>query len=167
MKLIDTDAIANMIYEELKKKVNDILKNKIANKIRDDLIKHAESEVYDAYDPDYYKRRWTLIAPESYNIEVKDLHISITPIAQFNRRYGGWNEGDELGGFMNFGRGWHGYVMGNGLNFPSGGPLNVPLPRPYLTHVAEEWNDLIEDELKQELGSYADFITAKVVLGED
>lgn len=160
-----TDTLAKQIEKELKQKVNKLLRNKIAPEIQKDLVSRATSEVYGAYSPDAYERRETLTWPEIYHVEMKDLEVSITPIAPFNRAYGGWNYGNELAGFINFGRGWHGYVMGNGWNLPSGGPLNVPLPRPYLTNTAMDWNYRIQDEINKELGEWADCVTAKVTLG--
>ena len=155
--LIDIDALAREIEEELKKKANELLK-KIAVEIQQDLARRATSEVYGVYDPEYYRRRNTLDKTNSYKVEIGDLEISITPIAEFNRTHGGWNYGDELGGFMNFGRGWHGYVMG-------GHAYKVPLPRPYLTNAAQDWNYMIADRFEQEFGEWADCITAKVTLG--
>lgn len=156
--LIDIDALAKEIYDDVKKKVNDLLRNKIAKEIQQDLVNRAAGEVYGAYDPEYYERRGTLTWPETYHVEAGDLEVSITPIAPFNRAYGGWNYGNELGGFMNFGRGWHGYVMGNGA-------YSVPLPRPYLTNAAADWNWKIQDEIRSELGEWGDCVTAKVTLG--
>ena len=157
--LIDIDALAREIYDDVKKKVNDLLRNKIAKEIQQDLVNRAAGEVYGAYDPEYYERRGTLMWPETYHVEAGDLEVSITPIAPFNRAYGGWNYGNELGGFMNFGRGWHGYVMGNGA-------YSVPLPRPYLTNTAMEWDQKIQEEISSELGEWGDCVTAKVTLGE-
>ena len=154
----EIDALAREIEALIRKKVNQLLKDKIAKEIQKDLVARAASDVYGAYSPEYYERRGTLTWPETYHVEAGDLQISITPIAPFNRRYGGWNYGDELGGFMNFGRGWHGYVMGNGA-------YGVPLPRPYLTNVAQDWNYRIQDEIRKELGEWGDCVTAKVTLG--
>lgn len=163
--LIDIDALAREIYDDVKKKVNDLLRNKIAKEMQEDLVNRAAGEVYGAYSTELYERRGTLMWPETYHVEAGDLEISITPIAPFNRRYGGQNYGNELGGFINFGRGWHGYAMGNGWNLPSGGPLNVPLPRPYLTNTAMEWDQKIQEEISSELGEWGDCVTAKVTLG--
>jgi len=151
------DAIAKDIEKQLRARVNRILKE-IADKIRQDLANRARGEVYGAYSPEVYERRGTLSWPETYHVEAGDLEVSITPIAPFNRRYGGWNYGDELGGFMNFGRGWHGYVMGRGAS-------GVPLPRPYLSNAAQYWNGIIQDRIQSELGEWADCVTAKVTLG--
>lgn len=154
---LDTERLAREIEKDIKQKANKVLK-KVANDIRMDLASRATSEVYGEYDPDYYERRFTLEWPRTYDVEVGDLEITITPIAPFNRRYGGWNYGDELGGFMNFGRGWHGYVMG-------GMAYKVPLPRPYLTNAAQDWNYKIQEEMDAALGEWSDVVTAKITLG--
>ena len=154
---LDTERMVKEIVNELKPKINKVLKN-VANEIRNDLANRASAEVYGVYDPLIYERRGTLEWPRTYDVEVGDMEITITPIAPFNRRYGGWNYGDELGGFMNFGRGWHGYVMGNGA-------IDVPLPRPYLSNAAEEWNWKIQEEMNAALGEWGDVVTAKVTLG--
>ena len=154
------DEMAKQIEKELKEKINDLLENKIAEEIQKDLAMRATGEVYGAYSPEIYERRFTLNKPASYSIESGELKVSITPTAEFNRAYGGWNYGNELGGFMNFGRGWHGYVMGRGA-------YSVPMPRPYLSNAAQDWNYLIEDKIKEELGEWADVVTVKVTLGDD
>ena len=61
------------------------------------------------------------------------MQIGITPVAEFNRAYGGYNYGDGLAGLINFGRGYNGYVMGRGASY-------VPLPRPYLDNTINEWD---------------------------
>ena len=156
--LIDVDALAAEIEKEIHEKINKLLRDKIAKEIKEELVNRAAGEVYGAYSPDQYQRRNSLTWPETYHVEAGDLEVMITPISPFNRAYGGWNYGNELGGFMNFGRGWHGYVMGRGAS-------NVPLPRPYLTNTAEDWNYKIQDEISSELGEWGDCVTAKVTLG--
>lgn len=156
--LFDIDALAKQIEAEIKKQVNELLRNKIAKEIQQDLAVRAAGEVYGAYSPEVYERRGTLTWRETYHAEAGDLEIKITPIAPFNRAYGGWNYGSELAGFMNFGRGWNGYVMG-------GAATNVPLPRPYLTNAVMDWNWRIQEEISSALGEWGDCVTATVTLG--
>lgn len=131
--------------ENLKKQIEDAicdaLKGEVAEGVVKSLVRNAQTTVYDAYTPKPpeeggYERRYTLIDPSNYEVSepVADgngnVSMTITPIAEFNRRYGGWNEGNELAGLMNYGNWWHGYVMN----------YSAPLPRPYLDIVVDNWN---------------------------
>ena len=124
----------------------------------------AKKEVYGAYDlveKSKYVRRWTLIDPDNYEVSIdkNNMRVSITPIATFNRANGGWNFGDELGGFMNYGNYWHGYV----INY------SVTMPRPYLSNYAESteiWDSLYS-KLQAVLGYLIDIIDIRITLGDD
>lgn len=160
--------LANQILEEIKKAVEGVLQE-FGDEVAEDLAQKAASDVYGAYSPEYYHRRHTLDNVGSYSVEVDkaNMKVAITPIAEFNRAYGGWNYGNELGGFMNFGRGWHGYVMGNGWMLESGGGWNVPLPRPYISNYVDSavpWDKLYE-KLKAVLGEWIDVVDFDVSLG--
>lgn len=155
-----TNAMAKEIYKEIKNKVNKVLEE-VADEIKEGLAKQAASDVYEAHVPKVYERRWTLDKPQNYYDESdrNKMLISITPVAEFNRAYGGWNYGDELGGFMNFGNYWHGYVSN----------YDHPMPRPYLTNYVnsrEIW-DSIDERLKKELGIWYDVVDFRVFLGDD
>lgn len=118
----------------IKQAVSEALHGKVADEFVNDVVKHASSDVYGAYAPKIYERRGTLKDKGNYNVEdMGEMQIGITPVAAFNRAYGGWNYGDGLAGLINFGRGYNGYVMGRGASY-------VPLPRPYLNNTIDEWN---------------------------
>ena len=110
----------------------DTLIEKVAPEVITDLKNAASDIVYESYEPKKYKRRWTLLQDSNYKVEkTGETEITITPIAEFNRAYGGWNEGDELAGLLNYGNYCHGHVMN----------YSAPLPRPFLDKVTSEWND--------------------------
>lgn len=155
--IVNVEAMVSAIAAQIKAKVNAIMRV-VAVEIQRDLAARAASEVYGAYSPKIYARRNLLSSTGYYSVEIGDLQIMITPIAPFNRAYGGWNSGDELGGFMNFGRGWHGYVMGRGAS-------DVPLPRPYISNAVEYWDGELQSRIKGQLGEWADCVTAHVTLG--
>lgn len=152
------DAVAKQIEKEIKKRVNKVFKE-VAEEMQIDLAERADADVYGVYEPKVYERRGTLNDPSNYKVETEDMKVSVTPVAEFNRDYGGWNEGDELGGFMNFGNYWHGYVTN----------YNHPMPRPYLTNYVESraiWNE-VRKRLDKELGEWADVVDFRVFLGDD
>lgn len=155
--MANTSVLVAQIAAEIKAIVNQVMA-KVAEEIQKDLANRAVGEVYGAYSPEIYARRYSLSDAGSYSIEVSDLMIAITPVASFNRAYGGWNHGDELGGFMNFGRGWHGYVMGRGAS-------GVPLPRPYLETAAQYWDGQLQNRIRSALGPWAECVTAHVTVG--
>lgn len=124
----------------------------------------AKKEVYGAYDlveNSKYVRRWTLIDPDNYEVSIdeKNMRVSITPIASFNRANGGWNFGNELGGFMNFGDRWHDYV----INY------SVTMPRPYLSNYVNnaEVRDSLYSKLQAALGDLIDVLDIRISLGDD
>lgn len=151
------NALAKEIEAEIKAKVNKVFKE-VAEEIQMDLAERASADVYGVYAPKIYERRGTLEDPSNYEISEGDMKISVTPIAEFNRDYGGWNEGNELGGFMNYGNYWHGYVT----NYAS------PMPRPYLSNYVESraiWNE-VRKRLDEELGEWASVVDFNVFLGD-
>lgn len=157
MASLDINALAKEIEKEIRAKVNEIFKE-VAEEVQIDLAERASADVYGVYAPKIYERRGTLEDPSNYSISEGDLMVSVTPIASFNRAYGGWNEGNELGGFMNFGNYWHGYVT----NYAS------PMPRPYLTNYVESraiWNE-VRQRLDAELGEWASAVDFNVFLGD-
>lgn len=162
------DKLAKIILEEIKKAVEGVLQE-FGDEVRIGLAARAAQDVYGAYSPTLYVRRGTLNDTGSYSVEVDkaNMRVAITPTASFNRAYGGWNSGNELGGFMNFGREWHGYVMGNGWRLPSGGGWNVPMPRPYISNYVDSavpWESL-HSKLQAVLGEWADVVDFDVSLG--
>ena len=153
------DSAAKDVEKEIKKVVNRILKE-IGEEMRHDLAAKADEDVYGVYKPDVYIRRYTLDKGSNYKLETNEnkMSVSVTPTAEFNRDYGGWNYGDELGGFMNFGNYWHGYVTN----------YNHPMPRPYITNFVEDrgiW-DKIQKRLQEALGEWADVVDFNVFVGD-
>jgi len=155
---ISKGSLVAQIAAEIKAIVNQVMAQ-VATEIQQDLANRAVGEVYGVYSPKEYARRNSLSNAGNYSVEVGDLKIAITPVASFNRAYGGWNYGDELGGFMNFGRGWHGYVMGRGAS-------GVPLPRPYLDTAAQFWDGQLQNRIRSALGPWAECVTAHVTVGD-
>lgn len=95
-----------------------------------DITNNATSMVYGAYSPYIYERRFTLNNAGTYNVEnMGELQIGITPEAEFNRAYGGYNYGNELAGLMNYGAGWGGYFFDYG----------TPNPRPFIEPTVDQW----------------------------
>lgn len=153
------ESAARSIEKEIKKVVNRVLAE-VANEIQQEIAQRAVSDVYGVYEPKIYERRYTLDKPQNYRIDKDEnnMSVSVTPVAEFNRAYGGWNYGDELGGFMNFGNYWHGYVTN----------YDHPMPRPYLSNYVEYravW-DKIHQKLQAELGEWADVVDFNVYLGD-
>ena len=161
IKISVMDNYINLILEEVKEIVHTVLEE-FAEETVQELVVRAKSEVYNVYEPEYYIRRWTLVSPSSYDVQIdesnKKVSVSITPIAEFNRSHGGWNYGNELGGFMNFGNYWHGYV----INY------NVPMPRPYLSNYADEGNtwDKLYMKLESKLGDLMEYVYININVGE-
>ena len=150
--------IAKDIEKEIRKKVNKVFAE-VAKEMQVDLAERADADVYGVYEPIIYERRGTLSDPSNYKVTTGDLKVSVTPVAEFNRRYGGWNFGNELGGFMNYGNYWHGYVTN----------YDHPMPRPYLTNYVESraiWNE-VKKRLDKELGDWASVVDFNVFMGDE
>lgn len=117
---------------KIKSVINKALNGPIAEDLKEDLTIHAQTDVYDAYEPKRYVRRFTLTSPSTYIQQSEgDMKVSVDSRAQFNRLYGGDNYGDELPGFMNYGDGWHGYAFNYSAN-PG---------RHYIDNTRDEWEN--------------------------
>lgn len=118
------------IEGRIKSAVSEALHNVCTERLKEDLASKASSQVYGAYEPKRYVRRFTLENEGYYQTEdLGELKVGVTPIAPFNRLYGGDNYGNELAGLMNYGEGWHGYVFN----------YDTPNPRPYIDNTVSEW----------------------------
>lgn len=119
------------IESKIKFAVKQALQGVCTDYLKEDLAIRASSDVYGAYSPRIYVRRFTLENEAYYQSEnMGDMRVGVTPIAPFNRLYGGNNYGNELAGLMNYGAGWHGYAF----------DYDAPNPRPYLDNVVNEWS---------------------------
>lgn len=142
------------LKEYIKNSINYALDNNVKEGILETLYDHAVSDVYDAYAPSMYERRYSLLDEGNYEIDKsEDMKISVTPIAEFNPvvyRYKGRkkgfeqgrsaNSGNELAGLINYGDGWNGYRY----EFVSPDEAENPTytaPRPFIDYARENLSD--------------------------
>lgn len=157
----------------LKDSIDIALATTVKDKVLSTIIDQAVGTVYDAYTPNKYERRGTIIDEESYEVDSNEsLKMKVTAVAEFNKKTlvwergkkgrkgkpgtaGHWvvstsiNEGNELAGLINYGDGWHGYYY----DFVSPEEAQHPTytaPRPFLDEASELLNDGIAAELLAE-----------------
>ena len=129
------------IVAKIKSTVSEALTNEVANEVKADLVSKAASDVYGAYDPQRYWRRYSFEQQGKYQTEqIGEMKIGITPDVSFNPGYGTHNSGNMLAGLVNYGDGWGGY----NYDYVSFGP------RPFIDNAFQEWDG---GKLKQSIDS--------------
>jgi hypothetical protein len=142
--------LAKELEKILKQKIQDSLKNEVAQVVKKTMQEHVESDVYDAYhidedtgeltQPFRYKRRGRsggLADIDLMESDVNDLTLSVSNMAK--------GEDGYLAGLINYGDGYNGmhYEYDTNRDDTSWQYLR---PRPFIDNTAEELNLTKEHE---------------------
>ena len=69
----------NSLEQYIKNAVNDTLNNDVASEVGADFMENAIADVYEAYNPHYYERSYSLVNSNTYVVSNDgDMEISIT-----------------------------------------------------------------------------------------
>lgn len=133
------------IQSDIIKIVNTALLEEVAPKVIDELIEHAMEDVYSAYEPKEYKRRFSFMKKGSYySYLAKDGELHIEPVAVFNDEPPSNNVGTGLAQLIDEGNGGGGYWYehwGKSSNYEQyldRSHAQYLKPRPFFSNVAEE-----------------------------
>ena len=120
---------------QLRADVNDVVHNDMRDGIAIAMVDSARTRVYDAYNPQKYQRRMTLIGPSHYVFQNEDMGITVESPITGNPAYAppassGWNPGNIS----------HIIESGNGYPWLSkGSDMGRIGPRPYLTEGMKDY----------------------------
>lgn len=132
MSLLDA---YNKAMAQLRADVNDVVHNDMRDGIAIAMVDSARTRVYDAYNPQKYQRRMTLIDPSHYVFQNEDMGITVESPITGNPAYAppassGWNPGNIS----------HIIESGNGYPWLSkGSDMDRIGPRPYLTEGMKDY----------------------------
>lgn len=132
MSLLDA---YNKAMAQLRADVNDVVHNDMRDGIAIAMVDSARTRVYDAYNPQKYQRRMTLIDPSHYVFQNEDMGITVESPITGNPAYAppassGWNPGNIS----------HIIESGNGYPWLSkGSDMGRIGPRPYLTEGMKDY----------------------------
>ena len=125
----------NKAMAQLRADVNDVVHNDMRDGIAIAMVDSARTRVYDAYNPQKYQRRMTLIDPSHYVFQNEDMGITVESPITGNPAYAppassGWNPGNIS----------HIIESGNGYPWLSkGSDMDRIGPRPYLTEGMKDY----------------------------
>ena len=134
--------------EEIEEWLNSLIQRTVIPDVAEDTVKclkeHAQKEVYDAFEPRKYQRRWSYVNDSGYDVNYHGNGVTVSDNVQANP---GEDWGAEQKSMftmfeaLNYRSIVSGDLLpviesGKGYAFEKEGP--VPGPRPFFTHAKEE-----------------------------
>lgn len=133
----------DMLLNDIKSDIDEVLMDDVLNEVRNIELKHVEDDVFSVYSPKIYERRGSggIDDPENIVGEVNHMHLEVDNVTQFNDGYGTYNHGDGLAELINDGDSLTGHF------YDYQGEFNQP--RPFLDNTIEEIDktDSVENAL--------------------
>lgn len=131
--------IFTLTYEtEIKPRLELAISNALENEVKDAALyaikDSAITQVYMAYKPKFFHRRYSLIDDDSYKCEIEGNRLTITYIGELQNLYGS-SHSEDLGDVI--AQGWDSFHM--------------PFPRPWMDEGIETNIPLLENALKSGL----------------
>jgi hypothetical protein len=131
--------IFTLTYEtEIKPRLELAISNALENEVKDAALyaikDSAITQVYMAYKPKFFHRRYSLVDDDSYKCEIEGNRLTITYTGELQNLYGS-SHGEDLGDVI--AQGWDSFHM--------------PFPRPWMDEGIENNIPLLENALKSGL----------------
>lgn len=125
----DMDAL----LKDMRSDIEDTLSKEVFEEVRNIEMEHVRTDVLNTYSPKIYERRSTGGIDDIRNIVgyVKDMHLEVDNVTQFNDGYGTYNHGYGLADLINEGDGGMSHLY---YDFTG----NFIQSRPFLDNTQEE-----------------------------
>lgn len=117
---------------DIKSDIEDTLVKEVTDEVKDIEMQYVERDVLSVYKPKIYGRRNSGGIDDVRNIvgTVKDMHLVVDNITEFNDGYGTYNHGTGLADLINEGNSLSGYFY----DYPG----EFELPRPFVDNTISE-----------------------------
>ena len=130
---------------DIKSDIEDTLVKEVTDEVKDIEMQYIERDVLSVYKPKIYGRRSSDGIDDVRNIvgTVKDMHLVVDNITEFNDGYGTYNHGTGLADLINEGNSLSGYFY----DYPG----EFELPRPFIdnTILEVEKSDRVDNALEK------------------